>query len=1264
MPSSRYIVSPSNVPNHKNHSIHTPVRSKHNNYLNTPKNNKSAQNGDVHITVSPHHHSTLSESDMTMKPSLIATQRYCNLTHPRIHNKSTNEYTLHNIWSTSIHELSSYGIGLMSYFKLLKYLCVIMFLLSLCCIPALVLNTVGSTIVNNYDIEQTMLGNFGNGLNSNITTIQWSFTDRFNNDTYTYTVSKKLAMLIEVSCDGLYCSIFLLGCVYTYYSIKKDANAYNASINTIAQYTVEIRNLPTLQYIAQCTGRSIDTIDLRTELQQFLEAKYGLIGDISIQYNDTNIIELYKQRGELKKLLLTAQINHDGSAVEKYTNELAEQTEQIKYQQAQHNKVPVLAYITFEYSVSVQNILTRYPSSYLTWLFMPNTDRFYNYRIKIRHAPEPSNINYNNLAYTSSNRRIRRWISTLLTLIVLVLGTIFISIITYYQNQIPVPPVCNTKAYTNTDAAQININNFEQVTCYCSSLSDHELFASYSICKSYIASYALSKGLIIVTSITTVIINEIQYYGVNKIVSYEKHWSSSDQQRHIALKLFVGIFINTAVILLIVNADIPGLRNLRVIFNGEFIDFTPQWYKQVGLTIFLTHALTIITPQTLPLITYLYVLCKRRYTTELCTTQDQLNQLYSGTQFNLSQRYSMILVIIYVALFYSAGIPLLIPSTATILIISYWVDKYTFLRYYRIPPRYDESLSILCVAVLPYCIILHLAISCWFYSASNTDSYMIVIGQVNTYVAAIGSADQFHLVNRLQQLNVFPLFIYLCVLVLFYIGKSIVQLMILFYYTASNHTHIQVTTTNTITYSQAKQHHRFESYHLHLQEQYSIAYMVTTSKLQMQPELSLLHNNMDNNQGNLPINNTKVTQHSNKTKKHQRNQSSKPGHTKPFNDTKSINLSLLHRHMRAQVPQTTVFNNSVLMNHNEQSHINSDTYASHVNIRSEESVYTSNQHNDTHELNIPNSPAHSINQSSPIYARIRSIDTYTSAHSDASILHTEPSHIEPSNHKYGKYGNNRQSMGSVLPLTSLASYSTFNDTSQQNNSTISLNDQSLHNMINKPILKKTPKLNRMPSANVDSTKLAPTVPISHHKRSSTALTRHSSHATQNNNNNNQSRYVQPAQHSQDVLVASVRSYISHNEMSQSTVTLQSQHSHCTLPELTRNHTIDSDNSVASAAVDPMIDNTPVVLSRSIQPTNEPSLIAPLPPVMNRQFSMTLTRHDCTVAQLIVPPVDNTIVHSGQNNDIRLPISLSDTLTATIVNDDKTSNSEVNQPTVG
>lgn len=71
-------------------------------------------------------------------------------------------------------------------------------------------------------------------------------------------------------------------------------------------------------------------------------------------------------------------------------------------------------------------------------------------------------------------------------------------------------------------------------------------------------------------------------------------------------------------------------------------------------------------------------------------------------------KYSNMVAVIYIVMFYGSGIPILYFIAAVYFLVTYWVEKILLLRYYRKPKIQDESLALNMILWFKYALILHL----------------------------------------------------------------------------------------------------------------------------------------------------------------------------------------------------------------------------------------------------------------------------------------------------------------------------------------------------------------------------------------------------------------------------------------------------------------------------------------------------------------------------------------------------------------------------
>ena len=90
--------------------------------------------------------------------------------------------------------------------------------------------------------------------------------------------------------------------------------------------------------------------------------------------------------------------------------------------------------------------------------------------------------------------------------------------------------------------------------------------------------------------------------------------------------------------------------------------------------------------------------------------------MYSGAKFEAHYKYSIILNITYVTMFYGAGIPILFPIAAFSYVIFYCAERYGLAYTYQMPPSMDDKLTKYTVRMLSYSPLLLILNGYWMYS--------------------------------------------------------------------------------------------------------------------------------------------------------------------------------------------------------------------------------------------------------------------------------------------------------------------------------------------------------------------------------------------------------------------------------------------------------------------------------------------------------------------------------------------------------------------
>lgn len=59
---------------------------------------------------------------------------------------------------------------------------------------------------------------------------------------------------------------------------------------------------------------------------------------------------------------------------------------------------------------------------------------------------------------------------------------------------------------------------------------------------------------------------------------FEKHGSISNEQSAVMIKMFLALFVNTALIAMAVRGDFTQFGLKLTFWNGQYNDYSPDWY--------------------------------------------------------------------------------------------------------------------------------------------------------------------------------------------------------------------------------------------------------------------------------------------------------------------------------------------------------------------------------------------------------------------------------------------------------------------------------------------------------------------------------------------------------------------------------------------------------------------------------------------------------------------------------------------------------------
>lgn len=346
------------------------------------------------------------------------------------------------------------------------------------------------------------------------------------------------------------------------------------------------------------------------------------------------------------------------------------------------------------------------------------SDRTKFFRLKLEKADEPSNVLYPNLKYTSANRLWRRFFTFLATVMLMAISFALVFLALFYRNKLPTVQVCQSAA-TRAEAVLAGAGS-PTANCYCSSAGLTAAIKDTEMCSKYLNDVALSQGLVLLAALVVVIINYALRALISALVTAERRVSLTEQESSIMTKLFVTLFVNTSIITVATNFDYT-IFSATALTIGKFSALTSDWYQVVGTGIIYTLLINVINPHIVPVIVSwpmhrCRVWCKKDDILK-SGTQTQLNELYGGELFTLSERYAVALNTLFSTLFFSAGMPLVTCAAFFSYFLTYWFDRIALLRVYSRPPDYAPNVANLAVWLMPWAVFLHFVIGTFMFGS-------------------------------------------------------------------------------------------------------------------------------------------------------------------------------------------------------------------------------------------------------------------------------------------------------------------------------------------------------------------------------------------------------------------------------------------------------------------------------------------------------------------------------------------------------------------
>ena len=415
-------------------------------------------------------------------------------------------------------------------------------------------------------------------------------------------------------------------------------------LQTPSDFTVMISNLPK------------DAKD--DEIKDFFEKQLFENNEVQVAkivrgYDIGKYITSQRRKTALQALLANKDVK-DRLKLEKEYKTVKKEVDDIEDQSGKGLEASTYAFVTFEKEEQAQKALKQlsFTSLIQNFFFIIGCyscfsgKKFRNQvRLNVSRAPEPSDIIWENLGTPHSEKRKRRFITNIVSAIVIIIcGAILIG---------------------------VNIGK-NKLTEFKGNSTDK-----------YNAKTIAIQVLSVLIAFLISILNTSLKLSTRKFASYEHHSTYTNYFVSVAQRLSLTTFINTAITVLVTAYILEILWKEGGLLTNIFIILL--------IAVILGPVFSIMNPW------YFMRLCKRRSIKKqgkLCTlTQKQANLWFEGPAIDMAQCYSVVLKSLWLTAFYAPVLPIGLPISLVGLFLTYWTDKYLLLNRYVKPLELGKTLS-------------------------------------------------------------------------------------------------------------------------------------------------------------------------------------------------------------------------------------------------------------------------------------------------------------------------------------------------------------------------------------------------------------------------------------------------------------------------------------------------------------------------------------------------------------------------------------------
>eukprot|EP00929_Paragymnodinium_shiwhaense_P123848 TRINITY_DN9822_c0_g1_i1.p1 TRINITY_DN9822_c0_g1~~TRINITY_DN9822_c0_g1_i1.p1 ORF type:complete len:1130 (+),score=290.71 TRINITY_DN9822_c0_g1_i1:77-3466(+) len=272
------------------------------------------------------------------------------------------------------------------------------------------------------------------------------------------------------------------------------------------------------------------------------------------------------------------------------------------------------------------------------------------------------------------------------------------------------------------------------VNCYCQKQVEQKGYNfrlppyktdESKLCAEWSYSENMKLGRLVGGVLVVAFLNQALLFVYQWLIDWERHGLVSDVTQSQMFKLFLAQFVNTGMLVILVNFNLKYGSLLEYveflgIGKGAYDDVSAAWFIAIGTSIIITIAMQIISTTLPPLaMSFIVTPLMTRFMSRSVVTQESLNDIYMLPQWNLALRLAQSLNVFFCIMMYSAGMPVLYSVGGLYCLVAYWMDKICLLWGSHRPPAYKEHVVKAAVNLFPAAAFLHAFFALWTFGKQS-----------------------------------------------------------------------------------------------------------------------------------------------------------------------------------------------------------------------------------------------------------------------------------------------------------------------------------------------------------------------------------------------------------------------------------------------------------------------------------------------------------------------------------------------------------------